>query len=355
MRHLTAILLYTFFASPAFAQITLTEQDFLFHSDTPPQSYSSTDTNGVRLLENLNGANATWDFTGRTYVPDSVGALPDFLPYPSGAALANDPDFTTSTHVARMAQDDGTVLYSFYRIDATGIWTLGATLDSLGNLMKLFSYTPPLQQFALPVTYGTSWQSTSVMNLPYSVPGMIHTVSIDASVDGYGTLILPPAQNAPTLRIAELITNTDSLAMGGYHYSVKTKTRSFFWTTNAGNSASVNSDSAKRPLGVSYTVQGPPSIVTAPAMSVDDLLTVRLSQNPVGCSITTAYYNQKASGMVDAAILDNLGRAVQWLHHGTEGPGEYSLLIDPASLTPGTYFLRIQAMGTSAMQKLIVQ
>jgi hypothetical protein len=52
--------------------------------------------------------------------------------------------------------------------------------------------------------------------------------------------------------------------------------------------------------------------------------------------------------------MDALGKQSQVLMNGMAHAGVNMLPLDPANLTNGTYFLRIESAGNSSMQKVIV-
>src|SRR5207249_2169011 len=90
------------------------------------------------------------------------------LTYPGGAAMADDADFLVSTHVLKSVPYDPTqpISYIFFKFDQTGFWLVGFSQDSMGVKKKITAYVPPWQQLKFPLTYQTSWQSTSDVHIP---------------------------------------------------------------------------------------------------------------------------------------------------------------------------------------------
>ncbi len=79
-----------------------------------------------------------------------------------------------------------------------------------------------------------------------------------------------------------------------------------------------------------------------------------LSENPASTSDVKVTYTMSDAGAAQVMLMDELGRTVRMLQNGTAIPGENTLSIDPLTLAPGTYFVRLTADGVSAMQKLVV-
>jgi Secretion system C-terminal sorting domain len=83
-------------------------------------------------------------------------------------------------------------------------------------------------------------------------------------------------------------------------------------------------------------------------------LNLALSQNPASSSDVKVTYTMSDAGASRVELMDELGRSVRMLQNGSAMPGENTLTIDPLTLEPGTYFVRLTADGASAMQKLVI-
>ncbi len=95
------------------------------------------------------------------------------------------------------------------------------------------------------------------------------------------------------------------------------------------------------------------SSVASAAMPVAGL-NLALSENPASSSDVKVTYTLNDAGPVQIELMDVLGRSVRMLQNGPALPGQNMVTIDPLSLEPGTYFVRLTANGASAMQKLVV-
>lgn len=343
-------------ASSASAQITVTADEFFAGMTTlnNATTYSSTDLTGLSALIALSGAGKTWDFTSRIYIKDTSGAdnTTTLLTYPGGAALADDPDLTSSTHVIKVVQKDQTqpIIYEFIKFNQTGFWLVGITQDSAGKKSKLFAYVPPSQVYKFPLTYQTAWSSTSDVHAPGFLPGASFSEATDAVVDGFGTLKLPGGFSDETLRIKKKSTQTISIPSV---FTQTTVTYSFDNITKTGRSANISADTNQQPTGVSYSVTQPSSVRNN-IPSAEDILNIHLSQNPSANTETTLSYTMKHDGNSQAIMIDPLGNEVWMLHSGFTPAGNNILAIDPAKLSTGIYFIRVTADGVSATRKLII-
>jgi len=98
MKYFVVLILLVVLAGDGRAQITINSDDIIadFFNGTANQAqWYTNDTNGLRSLEILNGANKSWDFTGRSYTLSSSGGPPPLVPYSASMPLATDPDYST--------------------------------------------------------------------------------------------------------------------------------------------------------------------------------------------------------------------------------------------------------------------
>jgi len=197
-----AALFFLLTSCPAFGQIIITPANLIsdiFVQEGSQYLSEGGDTNISASLENLSGANVSWNFTGESYVPVSGGNMGPLVPYSSAFPLAMDSDFSSATYVSIDSIRLGLTKFEYYRIDSNGYWCLGGSQDSMGVPSEFERYFPPFEEIKFPLTYLSSWQSNSIFyNLKrgYSVFIGLHSV-----VDGYGILTLPSIPNQATLRI----------------------------------------------------------------------------------------------------------------------------------------------------------
>lgn len=352
MKYLVTAFVLFLTVRTADAQFTINGSDFLSQWNTmnTATTYDATDTIGVRALEDLSGAGVTWNMTGHTYTQSTSTSTSTLVAYPGGAALANDPAFTSSTHVIIDPSTGPTepTTYEFITVNDAGFWVSGSSQDSAGVQSIATTFTPPMQIMKFPFTYGTSWTSTSnvagAIDLP---PGATFTIGINTTVDGYGTLVLPSG-SYPALRAHQLQTMT--LAMPPV-FSQVTKSNSYNWYTQTGVSASISADSANRPYDLSYSL---PTTGGVAPIATNAEPSLRLSANPASTEQTTLYYSLDQDGASRVTLSDLSGRIVRTLHEGPAHAGQNEISIDPTTFVPGTYFLHVSGPHTAATQKLSI-
>jgi hypothetical protein len=351
MKYFVTALLLLVGAKAANAQFTITGNDVLsqFGSAATATNYTADDTIGVRAIEELAGPGVTWNFTGHTYTPSTSTSSSTVMAYPGGAALADNPAFTSSTHVIVEPSTGPTTptTYEFVTINDAGFWINGSSQDSAGVKSISATFTPGTQIMKFPMTYGTTWNSTSdvgVSNLP---PGATFTLAVNTTVDGYGTLVLPSG-SYPTLRAHQLQTSTIAFPPV---FSQVTKTNTYNWYTQSGTSASITADSANAPYDMSYSVVETGDV--AP-LTIPNEPTLRISSNPASTAQTTLYYSLPQDGVSRVTLSDLSGRVVTTLHEGPAHAGQNAIEIDPTTLAPGTYFLHMSGPQTNATEKLSI-
>jgi Secretion system C-terminal sorting domain len=346
MKNSLAALLLLCATSSAWSQPIITSNIFQADFLSPPSeiaSWNTDDTTGLRALEILNGANQSWDFTGRAYKLQVNSNSSPYIPYSTTLPLATDPDFSSATEVYVDSINPVWKEYEYYRINATGFWLLGGSQDSMGVASKTDRYVPPFQQLKFPLTYLSTWQSSSTdYDLKYG-DSTYETVEVGA--DGYGTIILPSSPNQTALRVS--LKSTSS-----YDNGLPYTSYNFYWFTNSLYWAAVSADDSMRPQGAGY-VQPTNSSVGMPPPSLAPL-NLTLSDNPVLSAGTRLSYNLRTGGPVQVELMDELGQSVRMLENGRASAGTNIVSIDPKTLASGTYFIRVEAEGTSAMQKLVI-
>jgi hypothetical protein len=266
MKSFFTALLLLITATAASAQMTLTKDEFLsiWTHSTTSTSYDATSPTGAAALLNKTGSGQTWDFSGFTYGSGQVTTSGALLPYPSGAALASDPDFSTATHVIRDTTSAGIIEYTFVRVTSDGAWFLGASRDSMGAASKVAVYSPAWQFMKFPLSLGTTWQSTSNISVAGLPPGASYSMANTYLVDGEGTFVTPPSMSHSALRVKNTLVNT--IAYPPFFSQTNTN-YTFNWYSKDGYSASVGADSDMVPTSVSYSAPGGTVVTTGPGLA----------------------------------------------------------------------------------------
>jgi len=363
MKYFAAIFLLSLFLGIGNAQITISADQFaagysqIGSANIKSYTLTSLTGSGLGAIAKKTGAAISWDFSPFAFTEESTSLI-TVMAYPGGAALANDPAFTSATHVLKVSsKTGGAAIYEFLRLDQNGLYNLGATSDTLGGF-KLYSYTPALQMYAFPLTYLSSWSSVSAGNS--SIPGYSLVDSTQATVDGYGSLITPTTAHGKTgatpmsstndaLRITMKTTRTT--LVGGTPVSSSTSYQ-YEWVTTANHRVTMGTDNTQKITSVSYSA-GTSSAVDDNTIP-DQGLNLHLSSNPASTTETTLFYTMKNAGNAQVSLIDALGNNIQTLQNGPAQPGQNIIAIDPTKFSAGTYFIRVNAEGMSGTRKLII-
>ena len=366
MKHFVTTFLLCLFVGIGNAQITINADEFiagfsqLGSSNVTAYTIASLTGSGIGMTAKKAGAAVTWDFSPFAFTQESTASI-TVLAYPGGAPLFSDPDFSTATHVLKIASPNpgGQTIFEFLRIDQTGFYNLGTTSDTLGGT-KLFSYVPALQQYQFPLQYQRSWNSNSTWNSPNLPSGYVVSDSIQVTVDSYGSLITPTsahgkngespmASTNDALRITTKTTQTTSYS--GITLT-PTVTYQYEWVTNANHRVSMSADNTQKITSASYF--SGTSSAGVEQSNPEQALNLCLSNNPASNTGTRLLYTMQNGGNAQVSLMDPLGREVQMLYNGYAQPGQNIIPIDPTPLAAGAYFLRVNAEGMTATRKLII-
>ncbi len=356
MKYLASIFLLSSLAAwtvagPARAQIQVSESEWLATLNNAALfSASQSSWPSLASLVGKSGTNQTWDFTVATYTPAGIDSL---VPFSSSGGLPyeSDPEFAGSTNVFESAST-----YGYDQFTSSGAWELGLSGYSSGTPVKFLGYTPPIQDGVFPFKYQATWSGTSAVDGSSVPSGFTGSTTQTGVVDGWGTLITPPSQSNPALRIkTQQILN---LSIGGNIVASDTQYL-YDWITAGNSSASIITMSSQATNYVQtistagYTNPSSSSVNTEPSLPGHGL-NLYLSQNPASNSVTNLIYTLKNDAPVQVEMMDALGRDVRMLANGRASAGVNSIPIDPKTLAAGTYFVRVEAGGRDAMQELTI-
>lgn len=348
-------LIFLVLAANTHAQITFTQSDYINLRTVQANGTlvdSALNASILRPIVGDSGLNQTWDFTKASY-NSSRHEGSGFIPYSDTILGANDSAFLAATYVEESSADtvdnlDIPPSYEFYKINSSGAWDLGGCDDSDGIQGGLLNLNPAIEIFPFPLTYQTTWQSTSSENGP-AISVYNSTLTQIEVADGYGTLILPN-YSGNALRVKETFIIKDSVQ------GFVGRDTAFFYNfyTLDGYSAFIGTYSNGNVESASYTSPAnsavDPSLFTAPGLSMT------LTQNPVRFGSTALIITLPSARVVQIELMDILGRSVQMVKNGFEAGETHSVPIDTKALRAGTYFVRVQTTnGESAMQQLVVQ
>ena len=392
-------LLYVVLVLPASAQITMTMDDILPRfGEIRATTYTAENPTGLDAIVNATGGNQTYDFTAFTFDGGDSSAV-DVLPLSSNIPSADDPAFENADFVlfndpAKPPNSElNNPLYMFYSEDNEGYFLHGtvtvADLDNDGtDDTSISKNIPPLQVFAIPFTFGTTWtSSTTITTTTLGIEVSADLTSL-SEVDGWGTLITPSGQ-AECLRL--LVTNTTTVA------GATTSVRALQFITKEGLAAVVAFDPlTDTPNSVLYTISaqggdggdgdgggddgggddgggddgggddgggddgggdddGDTTAIETVGATIPDAFELHPNYpNPFNPD-TIIPFGLSEPGHVTLTVFDVLGREVATVVNEMLPAGSYTTDFRAEQLPSGVYFYKLQVKGTLLSRTMILQ
>jgi len=318
----------------SFAQITLTNTD-LSNSFAPGNSATTNQFDATTFNIGSPGGGNNWDFSGlqssSTFVLQCVD--PATTPYANEFPGANLGTYSQASYSGEDANIWG-------YLSVNGVFgTMGSAIitDSHpGNLITLKN-NPTAIEAQLPMTFNTSWSQTYIRTLSINGTPISQTsVSIDITVDAYGTMTLPGGASFEALRLRESTTKN----------SVTSVTYSFLSKNGAHVTADATSSNPPTSgvidiSGYSWNVAFTSSVEQISGMPSDFSLSQNY-KNPFNPSTKIEYSIPEAS-FVQLKVYDVLGNEVTQLVNEEQSVGTYRAYFSGSDLASGLYIAKLQA------------
>jgi hypothetical protein len=329
------ILLLFFAASiTSFAQITITNSDisnvFAVGSSATIHSYE-----GLTFDIGSAGGGNNWDFTGllSSETFNMLSVNPASTPHIGEFPGANISTYSQGDYGGFPAE-----MWSYLSVNGT-LSNIGQAITSSslpGDIITLKN-NPASIEIQLPMTFNTSWSQSYTFTQYYNgAPLTSSSVSINVSVDAYGTMTLPGGTSFEALRIRE------STTVGG-----ATSVNYSFLAKNGAN-VSVSATDANPPasgvINIDWYDWNMP--FTTDVERISGLpQNFSLSQNypnPFNPS-TKIEYSIPEQTFVQLKVYDILGNEVAELVNEEQSAGTYRADFSGSDLASGLYIARLQA------------
>ena len=196
--------------APAEAQITFLASDFPSQVGQYSRAYISTNVDVSGLLSLPGGP---WDFSQKLQPNELVRRLDIVAPGNGG----HNSSFPNAAYAERYTDETGGAQeWDYYRITPNaGRTNYGFYNDALGGASTC---SPPTLDVPWTLRLGTNWSyTTDLIGSPF---GPVHVI-VSASVDAYGTVILPQLREVAALRVNQL---TSEQTFFGVQYF-----REYYW------------------------------------------------------------------------------------------------------------------------------
>ena len=199
---------------PASSQTAFTVSDLPSVAGEFTMAYVTSNANPSLLIGNA-GASQVWDFSQAAQPGDIVRRM-DIVPPNDGGNQAN---FPGAAYAERYTDElvGGAQSWDYYSIATNagrnffGFYDDGSATVFVNSVIDIPSV----------LNYGSNW------NYTVSIPSEFLQISVSASVDAYGKVILPQIGSFQALRVNQL--TTDQAVLGTEPLGPPTYFREFFW------------------------------------------------------------------------------------------------------------------------------
>jgi hypothetical protein len=286
------------------------------------------------------GADVTWDFSG--LAQGTILTYSHVDPAVTGYAAS----FPASNVAQQLSS--GEIL--FVQTDGSGMQQWGEVINS-----EVHVYTDAERIMSYPCSYGTAWADEFTGT--YTVSGMqwVRTGAISATVDGYGSLVMPYGTLDNVLRIHAVQTIQDEFDGGSQQtlfnidYFYRVGVRFPVVTVIDGL---VTTDLGSFPVqSLSWIDEGTVGMADALQQSIG----VQLFPNPAHAQVNVVFTSD-GSTATTMQVIDASGRTVYQRGLGQRMAGIQLETIDVGAFAPGVYSLCItDGKGGRGVQRLVVE
>ena len=352
------------FAPATSAQITITRADVeaQLRQTMHTATYEGDDLSGLDAVVAATGGGRTWDLSGVQPRKIFEGtAEPAVLPAPG----SDDAHLAQANFVQKMSlrQESGvdSLAYVYNHLSDDAYLMLGmaadADLDDDGQKELItLRFVPGNQVMKLPMTMGTSWETTTTMEFG-NFPMPFETSYEDVyEVEGWGTLVTAVPGSGTRSDAALMVRNrTVSVTNFPGFPEMRDTSYTITFTTKTGVGAAISMDAAGTPIDVTLSVSGDASVDDEPVHELPGGVALLPGHpNPFNPQ-TTIPFTLDHAGHVRLEVFDVMGRRVATLIDETRPAGDHTVRWSADAFPSGTYLCRLTASGQSRTRMLTLQ
>ena len=338
----TIIIIFTLFATQAFAQMTLTSSNNPVAGDIDRNV--SCDTNNI--TQGNSGANQTWSFLSL------VRQDSNSINFVSASSTPYSAQFPTSN----IASTDDNSNFNYMTTSSSNLFVNG-----YGGPDLLVSYTDPQLYVQYPFNYGSSFSDNFAANYIISGSDVRRTGTTSVSGDAWGTINLPSGSFSNSLRVKYIISTRDS-SNPGIPVVTVTNLTSYVWFVPGRkfpvfeiiySTISINGTQFGNSKTVTYNTG---STIGITNISTEIPAGYTLSQNyPNPFNPTTNLeFGISDLEFVSLKIFNTLGKEVASLVNENLNAGTYKYSFDASGFTSGIYFYTIKAGEFTETKRMLL-
>jgi hypothetical protein len=323
---------------------------------TPVIGSSVTWADGSYADPGFSGANQTWDLSSMT--PEIVTTSNFILPF----GLPQSGSFPGATHVANAPVEGGAQLYAYSAIANNEMRDLG--YYSIGPFLDLsVIYTNPRTVAVFPLSYNNTFSDTFQSELVNQLDGGVISAtdigSLDAQVDGYGTLTTPAGTYTDVLRVRYEIVSTTVLSINGVIMSTSENSGveyQFFKSGIPIPLARVTTN-VLTSMGEVIDVSQTGGYYMSMGVGIDEkeslFGSVHMFPMPASTHIELVL-NSNSQTNLSFVLLSTTGQAVYQWNQQAINTGQNQLRLDLPELAAGSYLLQITSLKGKHTQRLVI-
>lgn len=335
----------------SFAQPTINSGDV-----TPTIGSAVTGAEGTYVDPGSVGANQTWDLSG--IVPENVSTTTYLAP----TGLPGSSNFSSATHAVYFPVDVTDEIYGYVDIENNQIEDLGYYATG-PELDLLYYYPDPKTVLVFPLAFNDSFSDTYQSEMETGDESgsilSVETGTIDALVDGYGTLITPEGTYTDVLRVQYIQTGNTVISVDGIESFSSENTSTEYQYYKSGYPMPLASVRTNVVTSMGTTVEETQSGAYFIGFSVglaekeSPFNSVQVYPMPATTHIELNL-NAKAGANTDFALLSSSGKTVHFWNQQVLNEGSNQLRFELPQLAAGNYLLQINTPEGMYTKRVVI-
>lgn len=250
---------------------------------------------------------------------------------------------TSTMPGASLASTDGGSDTTFWSLTSNGLTVVGLR----GSLEGVLTYTDPVVELKLPLSYGQSWTDVGTASFTVSGIPVTRIISLAGAADAYGTLNLPGAAGQSVLRVkVRRQTNDNSAFLSLNRISNITY---FYTAANAHPMLKLVEDSISSGTGAWNVTRALEYVGDATSVGLQEIgpddVSFTAFPNPASNSV-----NVQLDGPVDVIqLIDSKGALVRSVNTTSD-----RVLLDLNGVGAGHYLVRAYLRGAAVETRALV-